>query len=131
MSIAIKNTNHPDLVETGTAPFSSVVEDAHHVYLAGIVAADFAAGRACLGDVAAETAAIMDVVGQLLARHALTMADIVRCDVHLADLDDMPAMNAVYRTYFADGKYPARTTTQSGALYGGSRVEITCMARRP
>ena len=58
------------------------------------------------------------------------MSDIVRCDVHLTDLADMDAMNEAYGAYFEEGRCPARTTTQSGALFGGSKVEITVMARR-
>jgi 2-iminobutanoate/2-iminopropanoate deaminase len=57
------------------------------------------------------------------------MDRIVRTDVHLADLDDFDAMDIAYRTYFEKGKCPARTTTESPRLFGGSRVEITCMAR--
>ncbi|MEE8162121.1 MAG: hypothetical protein V3T61_10840 [Acidobacteriota bacterium] len=38
-------------------------------------------------------------------------------------------MNSAYREYFREGRYPAKTTTESARLLGGSRVEITRMAR--
>ena len=82
------------------------------------------------GDVAAETTAILSVVKSLLAEIGLEMTDIVRCDVHMKTLRDMPEMNAAYAAFFPGPKFPARTTTQSAALFGGSRVEITCIARR-
>ncbi len=125
-----RHLNFPDLIDNGTAPFCNIVEDDHYAFLAGLVAADFEAGQRVLGDVAAETAAVLEFVETLLKRIELNRSDIVRCDVHLVDLSDMDAMNAAYAAFFPDGRYPARTTTQSAALFGGSRVEITCVARR-
>ena len=111
------------------APFTQVVIDDHYAHLAGIVAADFPAGQEVMGDVAAETSAILRLIADILSELDLDLSSIVRTDVHLADLEDFDAMDAAYRPFFADGKYPARTTTESSKLFGGSRVEITCMAR--
>ena len=123
-----QHRNFPDLIEIG-APFSNVVVDGDYAFLSGLVAADTKEGRAVLGDVAAETEVVMRTVRALLTGVRLQMEDIVRCDVHLTDLSDMDAMNEVYGSFFEQGAYPARTTTQSGALFGGSKVEITCVAR--
>ena len=130
MNKTIERLNLPDLVETGDAPFCNVVLDDNYAFLAGVVAADFPEGRVVLGDVGAETAAVMTMMKQELERIGLSTAAIVRCEVHLTDLNDMPAMNSAYRKFFENGAYPARTCTQSGALYGGSLVEVTCQARR-
>jgi 2-iminobutanoate/2-iminopropanoate deaminase len=65
----------------------------------------------------------------MLAENAIDMDRIVRVDVHLANFDEFEEMDAVYREFFKEDRYPARTTTESPSLYGGSRVEITCMAR--
>ncbi len=104
--------------------------DDRYAYLSGLVAADFPAGLAVLGDVAAETRAVLDAVGRILAELELERERIVRVDVHLADLGDFDAMDAAYREFFTAGRYPARTTTESPRLFGGSRVEITCQVRR-
>ena len=47
-----------------------------------------------------------------------------------AILRDFDAMDAAYREFFPDGAYPARTTTESPHLFGGSKVEITCQVLR-
>jgi 2-iminobutanoate/2-iminopropanoate deaminase len=120
--------NHP-AIETGDAPFSVIVRDDRYVFLSGIVATDMNGGAKVVGDIAAETRLVMTTIRQLLASVDLAMEDIVRVEVHLTDLDDMKAMNAVYHEFFAERQEPARTTTQSGKLAGGSNVEITCMAR--
>ena len=109
--------------------FTQVVIDDHYANLAGIVAADFPAVQKVLGDVAAETGAILTLITDMLSELDLDLSRLLRTDVHLADLNDFDAMDAAYRPFFADGKYPARTTTESSRLFGGSRVEITCMAR--
>ncbi len=124
-----EHKNFPDDIKIG-APFSNMVLDDDYAFLAGLVAADVEEGLSVLGDVRAETEVIMRTVKFLLEKVGLGTSDIVRCDVHLTDLGEMDAMNEAYAACFEDGHYPARTTVQCGALFGGSKVEITVMARR-
>lgn len=111
------------------APFSQIVMDDNYAYLAGLVAADYPEGKSILGDVSEETHSVLTTIRNMLQEIGLDMDRIVRTDVHLADLDDFDAMDLAYRNYFEKGHYPARTTTESPRLFGGSRVEITCLAR--
>ena len=120
----------PKAVPRSAAPFSQMVIDDHYVFLAGLVAADFPEGLMVLGDVRAETRAVMSKIEEMLAEIGLGMQRIVRCEVHLADLDDFDAMDAAYREFFDGDQWPARTTTESRRLFGASRVEITAQARR-
>jgi len=119
----------PKVVPESAAPFSQIVIDDTYAHLAGVVAADFPEGLAVLGDVAEETRAVLTAIRSMLQEIGLDMDRIVRTDVHLASLDDFDAMDAAYREFFEDGHYPARTATESPRLFGGSRVEITCMAK--
>lgn len=119
----------PQSVPGSQAPFSQVVLDDHYAHLSGLVAADFPEGRAVLGDVAEETRAVLNAIDGMLKEIGLDTGRVVRIDVHLATLDDFDAMDAAYREFFDEGRFPARTTTESPRLFGGSRVEITCMAR--
>lgn len=121
----------PGAVPASRAPFSQVVLDDHYAFLSGLVAADFPAGRAVLGDTGAETRAVLTAVRAILAELGMGMDRVVRADVHLADLDDFDAMDDAYREFFEGGACPARTTTESRRLFGGSLVEITCQARLP
>ena len=119
----------PKAIPDSTAPFSQVVVDDTYAHFAGVVAADFPEGAAVLGDVAEETRAILIAIRSMLEEIGLDLGRVVRSDVHLTSLDDFDAMDAAYREFFEEGHYPARTTTESPRLFGGSRVEITCMAR--
>ncbi len=120
---------HPACVPRSNAPFSQVVIDNNYAHLAGLVAADFPDGQAVLGDVAKETDAVLIVVRKILEELGLTLQDIVRVDLHLASLEDFTAMDAAYRSHFADERFPARTTTESPRLFGQSKVEITCQVQ--
>lgn len=119
----------PKAVPESKAPFSQVVMDDHYAFLSGLVAADFPEGLAVLGDVGAETRAVLSAIRDILDEIGLAMDRIVRVEVHLADLDQFDAMDTAYREFFEAGNYPARTTTESKRLFGDSRVEITCQAR--
>ncbi|MFT5219017.1 MAG: 2-iminobutanoate/2-iminopropanoate deaminase [Planctomycetota bacterium] len=112
-----------------SAPFSQVVTDDRYAFLSGLVAADFDAGIQVLGDVAAETAAVLTVIANILQELGIGMDRIVQVTVHLSDLDHFDAMDAAYRTFFDADHFPARTTVESKRLFGDSKVEITCQAR--
>ena len=118
-----------DTVPESDAPFSQIVLDDRYAYLAGLVAADFPHGLAVLGDVSAETRVVMGAISDMLKEVGLNFEDVVKAEVHLADLSDFDAMDAAYREYFPPKGYPARTTTESPKLFGGSKVEVTVQAR--
>ena len=119
----------PNAIPESDAPFSQIVLDDCYAYFAGLVAADFPEGVAVLGDVAAETRVEMAAISEMLKEVGLSFEDIVKADVHLADLSDFDAMDTAYREYFPPRAYPARTTTESPRLFGGSKVEMTVQAR--
>lgn len=120
----------PAAVPESAAPFSQVVLDDQYAFLSGLVAADFPAGLEVLGDVAAETRAVLTTIGEILDELQLSRGRIVKVEVHLANLDDFDAMDAAYREFFDGNAYPARTTVESKRLFGDSKVEITCQVRR-
>ena len=77
-----------------------------------------------------ETRLTLENVGRILSAAGAGFADVVRCGVFLADMQDFAAMNEVYATFFPDPK-PARTTVQVAALPGGIKVEIDCVVVLP
>ena len=119
----------PNAIPESDAPFSQIVLDDCYAYFAGLVAADFPDGVAVLGDVAAETRVVMAAISEMLKEVGLSFEDVVKAEVHLADLSDFDAMDAAYREYFPPRAYPARTTTESPRLFGGAKVEMTVQAR--
>ena len=119
----------PKAVPESSAPFSQMVIDDCYAHLAGLVAADFPSGKAVLGDAYQETQAVLTAIRDMLDELGLSMDRIVRTDVHLANIVHFDEMDRAYREFFESGRYPARTTVESPNMFGGSLVEVTCMAR--
>ena len=120
--------NRPGL-EPGPYPFSQVVEANGFVFLAGQVGAAPGVAGAVPGGIEAETRAMLDNVGRLLAAVDLGYDDVVKCTVYLRDFDDFAAMNTVYREYFPTDP-PTRATVGVTALAADFRVEIEVLAVR-
>lgn len=118
------------ILDPPASPYSHVVESDGLVFLAGQVAADCPRGRAAMGDAAAETRAVMEQIQGTLRARGLSLSEVVRVDIHLVDLDDMKIVDPIYARHFPAGRLPARTCVEVRRLYGGSRIEITVVARR-
>jgi 2-iminobutanoate/2-iminopropanoate deaminase len=109
-------------------PYSpGIVAEGRFVFVAGQV--PNRDGVRELGTIEEETRLVLDNVGSVLRSAGASLADVVRCSVYLADLDDFAAMNAVYETYFPDPR-PARTTI-GARLRNGIKIEIDCIAVLP
>jgi 2-iminobutanoate/2-iminopropanoate deaminase len=122
-------------VETPAAPralgpYSQGVAAGELVFCAGQVGLDPATGKLVPGGIAAETARVLENLGAVLAAAGLSLADVVKTTVFLADLVEFGAMNEVYGRHFTP-PYPARATLQVAALPAGARVEIEAIAVRP
>lgn len=110
-------------------PFSPAVRVGNMLYLAGQMgtSAD-AKGGLVPGGIRAETRAAMMNIKDVLEKSGSDMDHVVKCSVFLADLGEWPAMNEVYRTFFKDGKFPARSAFGANGLVFNGRVEIECIA---
>jgi len=107
-------------------PFSPAVRVGNLVFVSGTLGT-LPDGTLVPGGIEAETRQVLENIKAVLASDGLGMDRIVRCTAYLADLSEWPTMNAVYRGYFADGKYPARAAVQATLLFG-ARVELECVA---
>lgn len=110
-------------------PYSVAVEAGDFVFVSGQVAIDPATGERAPDDVSAQAEQIMLNLKAILGDVGLSLADVVKTTIFLADINDFPAVNDIYGGYF-DQKPPARSTVQVAALPGGFLVEIEVIAAR-
>jgi 2-iminobutanoate/2-iminopropanoate deaminase len=108
-------------------PYSQAVE-AGAVYCSGQIGADPSTGKLMDG-VAAQTSRALANLGEVLRDAGLSLDDVVRTTVFLADMSEYSQMNEEYARHFSE-PYPARTTVQAAALPRGARVEIDAIASR-
>jgi reactive intermediate/imine deaminase len=107
-------------------PFSPAVRVGKLVFVSGTLGTK-PDGTLVPGGIEAETKQVLENIKRTLAAAGLGMDRVVKCQAFLADLKEWPAMNAVYRTYWSSGTYPARTAVQATLLFG-ARVELECAA---
>lgn len=112
-----------------TRPFSPAVRVGGLIFLSGQVgtSAD-ATGGLVPGGIEAETRQTMENIKTVLDSVGSGMDRVVKCTVMMADMTEWDRMNEVYRTYFAEGRYPARSAIGANGLALGARVEIECIA---
>jgi reactive intermediate/imine deaminase len=108
-------------------PFSPAVRANGFLFLAGQLGTD-ASGRLVPGGIQPETRQAMENIRALLQRSGSSLDRVVKCTVFIADMKEWPAMNEVYTTFFAAGRYPARTAAGANGLALDGRVEIECIA---
>jgi len=112
-------------------PYSQAIQSGKLVFVSGSLPFD-PAGKVDYSkeDVSAQTRRALDnIVLELKAAH-LTLDDVVSATVYVTDVDDFPAVNAVYASYFKP-PYPARAFVQVAKLLRGAKVEISVIAARP
>jgi len=97
------------------------------VYTSGQLALDPASGKLVAGGVAEQTEQALRNLAAVLRGAGLTLADVVKTTVYLAEMADFGAMNEVYSRHFASDP-PARTTIAAAGLPKDARVEIEAVA---
>ena len=73
---------------------------------------------------------IMQNIQGVLQRQGLSMKDVVKCTIFLADVAEWADFNEVYVTYF-EQPYPARSALGANGLALGARLEVECIATYP
>ena len=111
-------------------PFSDAVRVGNMLYLSGQIGVD-STMHVVAGGVEAETRRAMEIIGNILRRNGASFDNVVKCTVMLADIKDWPAVNAVYRTYFKEERFPARSAFATTGLALGAKIEIECWAVLP
>jgi reactive intermediate/imine deaminase len=107
-------------------PFSESVRVGNLIYLSGQIGTD-TSGKLVTGGISQETKQTLDNIKAALKRYDLTMDDVVKCTVMIADMKEWAEMNKVYVTYFKNN-LPARSSLGVNGLALNSRVEIECIA---
>lgn len=110
-------------------PFSAAVVVDRMIYVSGQIGNDPKTNQLVPGGIKAETAQALKNIDAVLHGMGSSLDHVVKCTAMLADVNDWPAMNEVYVTFFPT-HLPARSAFQAGGLVRGARLEIECMAAR-
>ena len=108
-------------------PYSQAVQAGNTVYVSGQLPIDPATGAFASEDIASQTRQSLKNMQAILEEAGMSMKDVVKTTVLLADIGEFAAMNAVYAEFFSD-PFPARAAYQVAALPKAARVEIEAIA---
>ena len=117
-----------DRAPAAIGPYSQAIAAGGLVYTAGQIALDPKSGdMQGDGDVARETEQVLRNLRAVLEAAGSSIAQVIRCDVFLADMNEFGRMNEVYARHF-DTVPPARSTVEVARLPKDARVEIAAIA---
>lgn len=117
-----------EIISTGKGPkaigpYSQAIKANGFVFTAGQVAFDPATGQLIEGDVARQTARVLENLKAIVEAAGSSLDRAVKATVFLKDMNDFAAMNEVYARYFPANP-PARSTVEAARLPRDVRVEI-------
>jgi 2-iminobutanoate/2-iminopropanoate deaminase len=114
------------------APFSHAVETDGFVFVTGQMP-DTPATQGALPDgIIDQTKAVMENLKVVLKGLNLGLEHVVMARIYLTRFkEDYAAMNETYRSYFREGRLPARTCVGVTGLAYDALIEIDLVCKRP
>jgi 2-iminobutanoate/2-iminopropanoate deaminase len=128
-STATRTTVTTPLAPAAIGPYSQGILADDTLYVSGQIAIDPETSSMINGSIEEETERVLDNMGAILKAASMSFENVVRCEVHLTDVNDYAQVNEVYARYFNE-QPPARQAVQVTALPRNARVEISCIAVR-
>ena len=118
--------HNTDLARSIDSPYSEAVQVGSTLYLSGQIGSIPGSVTLVEGGVGPQTEQVLKNIKAILERNGTDMPHVAKCTVFLADINDWPAVNTIYRRYF-QAPYPARSAIAAGGLPLGAAVEIECI----
>ena len=112
-------------------PYSQGIDTGSLMFLSGQLPIVPSEGQIVAQDIEGQTRQALENVRAILEAGGCSMDDVVKTTVFLSDIADFVKMNGVYKEFFTEGNYPARSAFQVAALPQGSLVEIEVVALKP
>lgn len=110
-------------------PYSQAVEANGMIFVSGQLPINPATGQFAEGDIKDLARQSLNNIKHVLEEAGLSMDNVVKTCVFLADINDFAAVNEVYATFFKQ-PFPARSAMAVKDLPKGGRIEIECIAAR-
>ena len=123
MKKVISTTKAPSAI----GPYSQAIQVGNLIYTSGQIPIDPATGVFAEGGIKEQTRQSLLNVKAILEEAGLTMNDVVKTTVFMADMNDFADMNAVYAEFFSE-PYPSRSAVAVKTLPKGALVEIEVVA---
>ena len=108
-------------------PYSQAIQAGNLVFASGQIPINPQTGAIVEGGIREQTHQALANVKAVLEAAGLSLSNVVKTTVFLADINDFAEVNAIYGTYFTE-PYPARSAVSVKALPKGALIEIEVIA---
>lgn len=108
-------------------PYSQAIQVGNLVFTSGQIPIDPTTGTFVEGGIKEQTRQSLTNIKAILEETGVSMSNVVKTTVFLADMNDFADMNAVYAEFFTE-PYPARSAVAVKTLPKGALVEIEVLA---
>lgn len=125
----MKNPISTTKAPAAIGPYSQAIEAGGMVFVSGQLPINPETGEFAEGGVKELTRQSLTNMQHILAEVGLTLDNVVKTTVFLADMSDFADMNEVYAEFFS-APYPARSAVAVKTLPKGALVEIECIAAK-
>ncbi len=118
---------HTDNAPKALGPYSQAIEVGNFIFASGQVPIDPATNAFVEGGIKEQTRQSLTNAQNILKEAGVSLANVVKTTVFLADMNDFADMNSIYAEFFTQ-PYPARSAVAVKTLPKGALVEIECIA---
>ena len=124
------NAINTEKAPAAIGPYSQAIDTGVGlVFVSGQLPIDPATGAFPEGDVKVQTRQSLANARAILESAGLSLKNVVKTTVFLADMADFASMNEVYSQFFT-APFPARSAVAVKTLPKGALVEIECIAAK-
>lgn len=122
---AISTTKAPAAI----GPYSQAIEVGNLVFCSGQIPIVPETGNIVEGGIEEQAHQALKNVSNLLEAAGLSMKDVVKTSVFLADMGDFATVNGIYAQYFSE-PYPARSAVAVKTLPKNVMIEVEVIAEK-
>lgn len=120
---------HTNNAPAAIGPYSQAIEVNGFVFASGQIPIDPSTGNIVEGGIREQTRQALTNASKIMEEAGLTLANVIKTTVFMADMNDFAAMNEVYASFFKE-PYPARSAVAVKTLPKNVLVEVECIAAK-
>ena len=109
-------------------PLSNATKGGGFVYISGITPNDPITGDMVSGNIEAQTERVMENLKMVLEAAGTSFDNVIKSTVFCTNVGHFGRVNAVYRRYFTEDEFPARTFVNVGSWPRDFDIEIEMIA---
>lgn len=120
---------HTNNAPAAIGPYSQAIEVNGFVFASGQIPINPATGEIVEGGIKEQTRQALTNASKIMEEAGLSLANVIKTTVFMADMNDFTAMNEVYATFFKE-PFPARSAVAVKTLPKNVLVEVECIAAK-